>query len=156
MIEPKEPIDKIDRKILNLLQKDASLSQRELAQQVGLSQNACWRRLQILRANEVIKGQTVRLEPAELGLGLTVFVMIRTRHHSVEWLENFRYEVLAIPNVIDMYRIAGDYDYILKVIAADMNGFDRVYQRLISKVELESVTSMITMESIACGRDLPL
>ncbi len=156
MIEMKANLDGIDRRILGALQKDAALSQRELAEQVGLSQNACWRRLNRLNAEGVIKGKTIRLDPAEIGLGLTVFVMIRTRYHSKTWLETFRNEVLAIPNIIDIYRVAGDYDYMLKVMAADMNDFDRVYQRLIARMELETVTSVITMEAIADGRDLPL
>lgn len=149
-------IDDIDRKILNALQRDAAQPQRALADQVGLSQNACWRRLNRLQEAGIIKGHTIRLDATELGLPLTVFMMIRTRNHSKSWLESFRREVLAIPQVIDMYRIAGEYDYILKVVARDMNGFDHVYQRLIDKLELENVTSLITMESIATGRDLPL
>ena len=149
-------IDDLDRKILNALQRDSAQPQRALADQVGLSQNACWRRLNRLQEAGIIKGHTIRLDATELGLPLTVFMMIRTRNHSKSWLESFRREVLAIPQVIDMYRIAGEYDYILKVVARDMNGFDHVYQRLIDKLELENVTSLITMESIATGRDLPL
>ena len=149
-------IDDLDRKILNALQRDSAQPQRALADQVGLSQNACWRRLNRLQEAGIIKGHTIRLDATELGLPLTVFMMIRTRNHSKSWLETFRREVLAIPQVIDMYRIAGEYDYILKVVARDMNGFDHVYQRLIDKLELENVTSLITMESIATGRDLPL
>jgi len=156
MNEDSRNIDEIDRRILNALQRDAAQSQRVLADAVGLSQNACWRRLNRLQAAGIIKGHTIRLNATELGLPLTVFMMVRTRQHSRSWLDAFRREVLAIPNVIDMYRIAGEYDYILKVVAPDMNGFDQVYQRLISKLELENVTSLITMESIAAGRDLPL
>lgn len=154
--EKPAPIDQIDRKILRALQHDPSLSQRVLAERVGLSQNACWRRLQAMRASGVIKGQTLKLDPARIGLGLTVFVMIRIRHHSADWLKLFRRTVSDIPNVIDFYRIAGDYDYMLKVVAEDMNDFDRVYQRLIEKVELDTVTSCMTMEKIADQRDLPL
>jgi Lrp/AsnC family transcriptional regulator len=138
------------------LQKDASLSQRELADLIGMSQNTCWRRLTRLKEMGVITGQTLRLDHARIGLGLTVFVMVRTRHHSADWLEHFRTTVLALENVIDFYRIAGDYDYMLKVVAKDMNDFDRVYQKLISKLELEAVTSYITMEAIADSRDLPV
>lgn len=151
-----QEIDEIDRKMLRALQRDASASQRELAEQVGLSQNACWRRLRRLEDSGLIKGRTIRLDPGELGLGLTVFMMIRTRNHSKAWLEQFRREALAIDSIIDIYRIAGDYDYLLKVMAADMNGFDRIYQRLIAKLELETVTSLITMEAIADSRDLPV
>ncbi|MEO9337552.1 Lrp/AsnC family transcriptional regulator [Mesorhizobium sp. SB112] len=149
-------LDAIDRSLLRALQKDASLSQRDLADQVGLSQNACWRRLRNLRELGIIKGQTVRLDAEKLGLGLTVFVMLRTRHHSREWLQHFRSVVTKIPNVIDFYRIAGDYDYMLKIVAEDMNAYDRVYQTLIEQVELHTVTSYMTMEAIADQRNLPL
>ena len=149
-------LDQIDRRILRVLQRDASLSQRDLAEEVGMSQNACWRRLKLLQDSGVIKGQTIRLDAKSVGLGLTVFVMIRTRHHSQTWLETFRKEVSAIQNVVDFYRIAGDYDYMLKVMAEDMNDFDRVYQRLIAKLDLDTVTSLITMEQIADNRDWPV
>ncbi|WP_407638467.1 Lrp/AsnC family transcriptional regulator [Cypionkella psychrotolerans] len=148
--------DQIDRLILRALQRDGSLSQRELAEQVGMSQNACWRRLRVLRESGLIKGHTIRLNAQAVGLGLTVFVMIRTKHHSRDWLQTFRREVSAIANVIDFYRIAGEYDYMLKVVAEDMNDFDRVYQKLIEKVELEAITSHITMEAIVNNRDLPI
>ena len=151
-----EKIDQIDRAILRALQRDASQSQRELAETVGLSQNACWRRLKQLQETGLIKGQTLRLSAEQLGLGLTVFVMVRTRHHSRDWLAIFRREVTNIPHVIDFYRIAGDYDYMLKIVAEDMNAFDQIYQRLTAKVELETVTSYITMEAIADARDLPV
>ena len=149
-------LDQMDRNILRALQSDPTLSQRALAETVGMSQNACWRRLQAMRKAGIIDGQSLRLDPVKLGLGLTVFVMIRTRHHSGEWLKLFRRTVTAIPNVIDFYRIAGDYDYMLKVVAEDMNDFDRVYQRLIDRLDLDAVTSYITMEKIADQRDLPL
>ncbi|WP_395003239.1 Lrp/AsnC family transcriptional regulator [Cypionkella sp.] len=149
-------MDHIDRSLLRALQRDGSLSQRDLADQVGMSQNACGRRLKALQEAGVIKGYTIRLDAKAVALGLTVFVMIRTRHHSKVWLESFRKEVLAIQNVVDFYRIAGDYDYMLKVIAEDMNDFDRVYQRLIARLDLDAVASLITMEQIADNRDWPV
>jgi Lrp/AsnC family transcriptional regulator len=148
-------LDNLDKAILRALQQDSSLSQRELAEKVGLSQNSCWRRLTRLREQKIIKGQTVRLDMTAVGLSLTVFVMVRTRHHSAEWLKTFRKSVLAIDNVIDFYRIAGDYDYMIKIVARDMNDFDQIYQRIISQTELETVTSYIAMEAIADGRDVP-
>ncbi len=149
-------MDHFDRAILRALQKDAGLSQRELAERVGLSQNACWRRLNALRARGLAGERTLRLDPARLGLGLTVFVMIRTRSHSREWLERFHKAVNDIPNVIDFYRIAGDYDYMLKIITQDMAAFDTIYRTLISRVDLDTVTSYIAMEAIAANRDLPI
>lgn len=153
---PKPDLDNVDRAILRALQRDSSLSQRDLADRVGLSQNACWRRLRILKDAGLIQSYTARLDQQALGLGLTVFVMLRTRHHSREWLEKFRSVVRSIPNVIDFYRIAGDYDYMLKVVAEDMNAYDRIYQRIIAEVELDTVTSYMTMEAIADQRDLPV
>lgn len=149
-------LDNIDRSILRTLQQDSSLSQRELAERVGLSQNACWRRLKALRDAGIIKGQTVRLDAQQVGLGLTVIMLARTRHHSGQWLEQFRDAVSAIPNVIDFYRIAGDYDYMIKIMVADMNAFDHIYQRLIAQVELDAVTSYMAMEAIADNRDMPV
>ena len=149
-------LDQIDSRILKVLQRDASLSQRELADQGGLSQNACWRRIKLMKEAGIILGQSVRLDPERLGLGLTVFVMLKTRQHSDAWLTDFRRRVLAIAQVVDFFRIAGEYDYMLKVVAEDMNDFDRVYQRLIKDDGLEAVTSLITMEAIANNRALPL
>lgn len=150
-----QPLDYLDKSILRALQKDASMSQRDLAEEVGLSQNSCWRRLTRLRKDGVIQGQTVRLDLQAIGLNLTVFALVRTRHHSADWLKQFRKSVLAMDNVIDFYRIAGDHDYMIKIVARDMNDFDRVYQDLIGKTELETVTSYIAMEAIADSRDVP-
>ncbi|MFT8807262.1 Lrp/AsnC family transcriptional regulator [Gluconobacter sp.] len=149
-------LDQTDRAILRILQKQGTPSQRELAEKVGLSQNACWRRLNALREDGVIAHDTVRLNASALGLTLTVFVLMRTRHHSREWFETFRKVVGSIPNIVDFYRIAGEYDYLLKVVACDMNDFDRVYQQIISKVELDAITSYMTMETLEDNRDLPV
>lgn len=148
--------DHIDRQLLKELQLNADLSQRQLADRIGISQNACWRRLQALTAAGVLQGSSARLDREQLGLGLVVFVMLRTRHHSADWLARFRRHVLTIPEVVDFHRIGGDYDYQLKVVTEDMASYDRVYQRLIEKVELDSVTSYFAMEAIAEGRPLPL
>lgn len=149
-------MDEKDQKIIAELQKNSSLSQRELADKVHLSQNACWRRLQKLNETGVIIGSTVRLDREKLGLGLVVFMMVKTRHHSADWLESFRKAVLKIPDVIDFFRIGGDYDYMIKVITEDMNSYDLVYQRLITAVELDSVTSYFSMEAIAEQRPLKI
>lgn len=149
-------MDKIDQKIVMELQKNSSLSQRELADKVHLSQNACWRRLQKLNENGVIVGSTIRLNREKLGLGMVVFMMVKTRHHSTDWLSSFRRAVLAIPDVVDFFRIGGDYDYMIKVITEDMKSYDHVYQRLIGEVELDSVTSYFSMEAIAEQRPVKI
>ena len=154
MIE--EKIDQFNKAILKQLQQDSSISQRELAERVHLSPNACWNRLQNLRKQGYIRGQTIVLDRERLGLGLVVYVMIKTRHHSGEWLDMFRKHVSAIPEVIDFFRIGGEYDYLLKVVTRDMNTYDSVYQRLINGVELDAVTSNFAMEAIEEQRPLPL
>jgi Lrp/AsnC family transcriptional regulator len=152
----KVKFDHMDLRILRALQNDSSLSQRELAETVNLSQNACWRRLQAIRESGVIKGYSLRLNRAAIDMNVVVFVMIRTRHHSKAWLETFRQHVQSMPEVVDFYRIGGDYDYMLKIVTHDLASYDRFYQRLIEKVELDTVTSYFAMEAIAEQRPFPL
>lgn len=154
MTKPK--LDHFDLRILRALQRDSSLSQRELAEKVGLSQNACWRRLQMIKDSGVIEGYSLRLSRAAVALDVVVFVMVRTRNHSKAWLEKFRLHVQAMPEVIDFYRIGGDYDYMLKIVTQDLASYDKFYQRLIEKVELETVTSYFAMEAIEEQRPLPM
>lgn len=151
-----QKLDQIDKSLLRALQSDASLSQRDLADRVGLSQNACWRRLRAMTEAGLLQGSRARIDRKKLGLDLVVFVMLRTRHHSSDWLQAFRRHVLTIPEVVDFHRIGGDYDYQLKVVTQDMPSYDRVYQRLIEGVELDSVTSYFAMEAIAENRPLPV
>ncbi|NDV49053.1 MULTISPECIES: Lrp/AsnC family transcriptional regulator [Roseobacteraceae] len=149
-------LDQIDCRILEELQRDSSQSQRALADRVGLSQNACWRRLKALEAAGVIRNYTVLLDRERLGAGLVVFVMIRTRHHSAGWLDQFRKHVSTIKDVVDFFRIGGEYDYLLKIVTRDMSSYDECYKQLISKVELETVTSYFAMEAIEEQRPIPL
>ncbi|WP_300010660.1 Lrp/AsnC family transcriptional regulator [uncultured Roseobacter sp.] len=149
-------LDQIDLRILEELQRDSGQSQRALSDRVGLSQNACWRRMKALEANGVLAKRTVVLDRAQLGMGLVVFVMVKTRHHSASWLKQFRKHVSTIPEVIDFFRIGGEYDYLLKIVTQDMHGYDHVYKRLIDAVELETVTSYFAMEAIEEQRPIPL
>lgn len=151
-----EMLDRIDARILLELQRDAAQTQRDLADKIGLSQNACWRRIRNLEARGLLLGQTVRINREALGQGLVVFAMIRTRSHSAEWLKRFRAHVLSIPDIIEFHRIGGDYDYMLKIVTADMKSYDQVYQRLIEKLELDAVTSYFSMEAIAENRPIEL
>lgn len=143
-----ETIDSIDLRLLTALQRDGSLSQRDLAEQIGLSQNACWRRLQRLQASGLLKGTHVRVDLRALGLDLTVFVMIRTRHHSKDWSEAFRRHVENLPEVIDFYRIGGEWDYLIKVVTRGMAGYDAFYQKLITGFDFVTVTGIFSMEAI--------
>ena len=149
-------IDENNIKILKALQMDASISQKQLSEYVNLSQNACWHRLQNLKKEKIIQGQTIRMDRKKLGLGLVVFVMVKTRHHSANWLEKFRTHIRNIPEVIDFFRIGGDYDYLLKIVTRDIHTYDGIYQRLISKIELSAVTSYFAMEAIEEQRPLPI
>ena len=149
-------LDKIDLRLLCEMQRDSSQSQRSLADNIGISQNACWRRIKALEESGVIKQHTVILDRDQLGAGLVVFVMIRTRHHSSKWLTAFSEHVSSIPEVVDFFRIGGDYDYMLKVVTRDMNCYDTVYRNLIAKVELDTVTAFFAMEAIEEQRPIAL
>ncbi|MCQ0970198.1 Lrp/AsnC family transcriptional regulator [Paracoccus sp. TK19116] len=149
-------LDQIDYRILHELQTDSSQSQRELAERVGLSQNACWRRLKALEAAGVILKRTVVIDRETLGGGFVVFSLIKTRHHTADWLARFRRHVSAIPEVIDFFRIGGEYDYLMKIVVRDMAGYDDVYKRLIADIELDTVTSYFAMEAIEEQRPIPL
>jgi len=144
--------DSTDLKILGQLQSNGGLSQRELADLVGLSQNSCWRRLQRLTERGFVKGTRTRIDLAMLGLDLTVLVMVRTRHHSKEWADRFRQHVERLPEVIDFHRVGGDWDYIIKIATRGMGGYDDFYQRLITNFDLERVTGMFSMEAIIQDR----
>jgi Lrp/AsnC family transcriptional regulator len=151
-------LDHFDCRILEELQRDSAQSQRSLSERIGLSQNACWRRLKALEGSGIIRARTAILDRTRLGAGLVVFSLIKTRHHSARWLDEFRKHVSAIPEVVDFYRIGGEYDYLLKIVARDMASYDEVYKRLIEKddIELETVTSFFAMEAIEEQRPIPL
>ena len=156
MIESQAKVDGFDLKILAALQKDSNLSQRELAEKVGLSQNACWRRLQRLHSIGMIRGSHSDIDIGALGLDLIVFVMIRTRHHSKEWSDGFRAHVERLPEVIDFYRIGGEWDYLIKVVTRGMSGYDSFYQKLITNFDLATVTGFFSMEAIINNRPVDL
>lgn len=147
-------IDEIDNRLLQWLQRDANLSQRELADRVGLSQNACWRRLQRLTEAGVLTGSRAVLDPARLGLGLTVFIMIRTRHHDDAWARRFRARIESLPQIVEFHRIGGEWDYMAKAVTTGMAGYDALYKRLIADMDLERVTGVFSMETIFQGRPL--
>lgn len=156
MIAETIKVDSFDMKILSAMQVDASLSQRDLAEKVGLSQNACWRRLQRLHSAGLIRGSHATIDLHALGLDLTVFVMVRTRHHSKEWIDGFRVHVERLPEVIDFYRIGGDWDYLIKVVTPGMSGYDTFYQKLITNFDLATVTGFFSMEAIIDNRPVDL
>lgn len=141
-------MDAIDRKILTALQEDCTISLAELSNRVGLSQTPCWKRVQRLEATGVITRRVAIVSPEKIGLGLTVFVQIESADHSAPWLQNFARLVGAMPEVMELYRMAGDVDYMLRVVVADMASYDAFYKRLIEAVPLKNVTSRFAMERV--------
>ncbi|WP_284178243.1 Lrp/AsnC family transcriptional regulator [Rhabdaerophilum sp. SD176] len=141
-------MDAIDRKILTVLQEDCTVSLAELSHRVGLSQTPCWKRIQRLDASGVITRRVALVSPEKIGLGLTVFVQIETGDHSGPWLQNFARTVSSMPEVMDIYRMAGDVDYMLRVVVRDMAEFDAFYKRLIEVIPLKNVTSRFAMERV--------
>jgi Lrp/AsnC family transcriptional regulator len=149
-------MDAIDRKILAVLQEDASLSVAEIGSRVGLSSTPCWKRIQRLEAEGVVQRRVALVDQDKIGLGVTIFVSIETGDHSRAWLANFAQVVGAMPEVMEFYRMAGDVDYMLRVVVPDIAGYDAFYKRLIAAVPLKNVTSRFAMEKIKSTTALPI
>jgi Lrp/AsnC family transcriptional regulator len=149
-------MDTIDRKILAVLQHDASRSVAEIGNEVGLSSTPCWKRIQRLEADGIIRSRVALVDQDKVGLGITVFVSVETGDHSTQWLEHFAREVSAIPEVMEFYRMAGDVDYMLRVVVPDVQSYDLFYKRLIGILPLRNVTSRFAMEKIKATTALPI
>jgi Lrp/AsnC family transcriptional regulator len=149
-------MDTIDRKILAVIQEDASLSVAEIGNRVGLSSTPCWKRIQRLEADGVIMKRVALIAAEKIGLGITVFVSIETGDHSQDWLARFAETVGAMPEVMEFYRMAGDVDYMLRVVVPDIAGYDTFYKKLIATVSLKNVTSRFAMEKIKSTTSLPI
>ena len=149
-------MDLTDRKILSLLQGDASLSVAEIGSRVGLSSTPCWKRIQRLEADGVIQRRVALVDQDKIGLGITVFVSIETGDHSQDWLGKFADMVGAMPEVMEFYRMAGDVDYMLRVVVPDIQGYDTFYKKLIASIPLKNVTSRFAMEKIKATTALPI
>jgi len=150
-------LDKIDRQMLAILQQDSTVSLNDLAEAVNLTTTPCWKRLKKLEEQGVIDKRVALLNPEQLGLSLTVFVLVKTNDHSHEWYKNFVKTVEEFPEVMEFYRMAGEYDYMMKVLAKDMKCFDQFYKKLVNSVDgLNNVTSTFAMESLKYTTELPL
>ncbi|MFD2237292.1 Lrp/AsnC family transcriptional regulator [Aureimonas populi] len=149
-------MDRLDKKILRLLQEDATLAVADIAKRVGLSTTPCWRRIQKLEEEGVIKRRVAILDPAKVNARVTVFVSIRVASHSAEWLRRFSEVVGEFPEVVEFYRMSGDVDYLLRVVVPDIAAYDAVYQRLIQKIDIRDVSSSFAMEQIKYTTQMPL
>ncbi|MBV6305941.1 Lrp/AsnC family transcriptional regulator [Candidimonas humi] len=149
-------MDKTDKKILHILQDDATLSVGAVAEAVHLSTTACWKRIQNLEERGVIRKRVALLDPAQLNLGMTVFVTIKTSHHDLLWLRKFSEVVRDIPEVVEFYRMSGEVDYLLRIVVPDIQAYDQVYKRLIKDTQLSDVSSSFAMEELKNTTALPL
>ena len=152
----KETLDKIDLQIIDLLQRDASLSITEIAKQVHLSQTPCWRRIQKMEKQGILKGRHVQVDAAAVGFSLVVLVHVKTDDHSQEWLENFRKVIAKHPQILSAFRVAGGFDYTLRVIVRDMAAYDEFYRSVIHECKFSDVMSTFVMEEIKHTDVLPL
>lgn len=151
-----EDIDKLDRAILRFLQRDASQPIEAIAESVGLSRNACWRRMKRLEETGVIRARVALIDAEAVDLGQTVMVLIRTNSHDPGWLTRFRQAVVEMPEILGAYRMSGDLDYLLKVCVRDVKSYDSFYQRLIAKVPVANVSASFVMEDIKDTTALPI
>jgi len=149
-------IDDIDQRILSELQRDSDMALEKLGERVGLSRNACWRRVKALEAAGVIRKRVALLDPAPLNLGLMVFLQIRAAAHDSAWLEKFARATRAMPEILGVYRMSGDLDYLIRARVADMADYDRLYQTLIARVPMGDVSASFVMEEIKDTTELPL
>jgi Lrp/AsnC family transcriptional regulator len=149
-------LDKIDRKILGLLQRDATMPVAEIGRKVGLSTTPCWRRIQKMEEDGVIKRRVAVLDPVKVNAGVTVFVSIRTNEHNEAWLRKFAAIVEDFSEVVEFYRMSGDVDYLMRVVVPDIAAYDTFYKKLIGKIALSDVSSSFAMEQIKYTTALPL
>ncbi len=148
--------DDLDKKILRELQADASTPIEELGEKVGLSRNACWRRIKLLEENGVIQKRVALASPDALGLGLQVFIAVRTNDHHQGWLDRFSRAVKDIPEITGAYRMSGDLDYLIRARISDIKDYDALYQQLIRKVQMSDVSASFVMEEIKETTALPI
>jgi Lrp/AsnC family transcriptional regulator len=150
-------LDRIDRQILALLQGDASLAIQQIAERVGLSVNPCWRRIRQMEQAGVISSRVALVNPEKVGLGLTVYVRVKTREHSADWARRLNEVIAAMPEILECHRIGGDVDYLLKVVVEDMAGYDRTYKALIERLpSLADVSALFSMERLKSTSALPI
>jgi Lrp/AsnC family transcriptional regulator len=149
-------VDRLDRRILELLQKDGALSAAEIADQVGLSKAPCWRRIRHLQETGVIRQTVAVLDARALNVGTTVFVTVKAANHSAAWFERFARVVAEIPEIVDLYRMSGDVDYLLRVCVPDIATYDEVYKKLIANCEFLDVSASFALETIKSTTALPL
>ena len=149
-------LDAIDRKILKILQQDATTSVDDISEAVALSRNACWRRIKMMEAAGVIKGRVALVDPAAVGCPLSVMVLIRTNAHDAAWMAKFQAALAAMPEVVGAYRMTGELDSVLRVRVADVPAYDTFYKRLTSRISVSDISASFVMEEIKDTTAVPL
>lgn len=149
-------IDETDRRILQLLQTDASLSVDDISAAVHLSRNACWRRIKALEQAGVIRARVALVDPAKVGVPLMAMVLIRTNAHDAQWMDQFQTALRALPEVVGAYRMTGDLDYVLRVRVADVPAYDAFYKRLTARISVSDISASFVMEEIKETTAVPL
>jgi Lrp/AsnC family transcriptional regulator len=149
-------VDKLDRRILDLIQKDGSLTAAEVAERVGLSKVPCWRRIRRMQEAGIIRQTVALLDAKALNVGTTVFVMMKTANHSAAWFERFSKAVRDIPEITEIYRMSGDVDYLMRIVVPDIDAYDVVYKKLIGTIDLLDVSASFALETIKSTTALPL
>jgi Lrp/AsnC family transcriptional regulator len=149
-------MDQIDKQILSQLQVNAAQPVADIARKVGLSVTPCWRRIQRMEETGLIRKRVALLDPQKIGVGMSVFVAVRTDQHNDEWLQEFAKMVSDMPEVVEFYRMSGEVDYLLRVVVPDMAAYDKFYRKLIANVQLTDVSSSFAMEEIKYTTALPL
>ena len=149
-------LDIFDLRILAVLQEDATTPLDEVAERVGLSRTPCWRRIQRLERDGVIRGRVILIDPASVGLKLTALVFVQAPRHAPDWMRRFTQIAEDAPEIVEAYRLAGEIDYLLRVVVADMKPFDDFYHRLSQSIDMRSVTTRVVLESLKAPGRLPI
>lgn len=149
-------MDAIDKKILSYLQDDAAIQLSDLANKVNLSKTPCWRRIQKMEKDGIIRRRVVLVDPRKVGKGLIVFVYVKTNKHNANWLAEFATVVATFPEVLEFYRLSGEWDYFIKVSVSDTSDYDLFYKKLVLNADLENVTSSFAMEEIKHSTAIPI
>jgi Lrp/AsnC family transcriptional regulator len=149
-------IDKVDRKILHYLQRDAGMTIKQVAEKVHLSPTPCWKRIQRMEEQGIIRARVALLDPAKVDAGVTVFIAVMTDQHNTAWSEKFAFEMSSIPEIMEIYRMSGEVDYLLRVVVPDIPAFDQLYKKIIDRIALSNVTSTFAIEQIKYTTALPV
>ncbi|NKB78087.1 MAG: winged helix-turn-helix transcriptional regulator [Gammaproteobacteria bacterium] len=149
-------MDNVDRKILQCLQQDASLTIKEIAEKVHLSPTPCWKRIQRMEKNGIIRARVALLDPEKVDANVTVFIAIKTDQHNTAWSEKFAFEMSSIPEIMEVYRMSGEVDYLLRVAVSDIAAFDALYKTIIDRIDLSNVTSSFAIEQMKYTTALPI